>query len=106
MAKKLARYREMRDFDRTSEPSGREPVAPSERLRFVIQKHAATRLHYDFRLELDGVFKSWAVTKGPSRDPADKRLAVATEDHPLDYGDFEGAIPKGCLLYTSDAADE
>ncbi|MFN3574551.1 MAG: DNA ligase D [Phenylobacterium sp.] len=95
MAEKLARYREMRDFDRTSEPSGGEPVAPSERLRFVIQKHAATRLHYDFRLELDGVFKSWAVTKGPSRDPADKRLAVATEDHPLDYGDFEGAIPKG-----------
>jgi len=95
MAEKLARYQEMRDFAKTSEPSGREPVAPSERLRFVIQKHAATRLHYDFRLELDGVFKSWAVTKGPSRDPADKRLAVATEDHPLDYGDFEGTIPQG-----------
>lgn len=95
MAEKLARYRQMRDFEKTSEPAGREPVARSERLRFVIQKHAATRLHYDFRLELDGVFKSWAVTRGPSRDPADKRLAVATEDHPLDYGDFEGTIPKG-----------
>jgi len=95
MAEKLARYRQMRDFEKTSEPAGQEPVAPSERLRFVIQKHAATRLHYDFRLELDGVFKSWAVTRGPSRDPADKRLAVATEDHPLDYGDFEGTIPKG-----------
>ncbi|MBU2135802.1 MAG: ATP-dependent DNA ligase, partial [Alphaproteobacteria bacterium] len=95
MAEKLARYREMRDFAKTAEPSGADGVTPSKRLRFVIQKHAATRLHYDFRLELDGVFKSWAVTRGPSRDPADKRLAVATEDHPLGYGDFEGTIPKG-----------
>lgn len=95
MAEKLARYREMRDFAKTAEPSGSDDVTPSKRLRFVIQKHAATRLHYDFRLELDGVFKSWAVTRGPSRDPADKRLAVATEDHPLGYGDFEGTIPKG-----------
>ena len=96
MAKKgLAAYQAKRDFSKTKEPSGAESVAPSERLRFVIQKHAATRLHYDLRLELDGVFKSWAVTKGPSRDPKDKRLAVEVEDHPLDYGDFEGTIPKG-----------
>ncbi len=91
----LARYQEKRDFTRTAEPSGRRAVSSSRRLRFVIQKHAATRLHYDLRLELDGVFKSWAVTKGPSLDPADKRLAVEVEDHPLDYGDFEGTIPKG-----------
>ena len=93
--RKLSRYRAKRDFDRTAEPSGSRPVAPAGRLRFVIQKHAATRLHYDLRLELDGVFKSWAVTRGPSLDPADKRLAVEVEDHPLDYGDFEGTIPKG-----------
>ncbi|WP_442957840.1 DNA ligase D [Phenylobacterium sp.] len=95
MANKLARYQSMRDFSRTSEPSGKQATAPSERLRYVIQKHAATRLHYDFRLELDGVFKSWAVTRGPSLDPRDRRLAVEVEDHPLDYGDFEGVIPKG-----------
>jgi bifunctional non-homologous end joining protein LigD len=94
-AKKLARYQSMRDFSKTAEPSGRDKVQPSNRLRFVVQKHAATRLHYDFRLELDGTFKSWAVTRGPSMDPADKRLAVEVEDHPLDYGDFEGVIPKG-----------
>ncbi len=94
--KKLARYREMRDFAATAEPSGAGPeLAKSERLRFVIQKHAATRLHFDLRLEHDGVFKSWAVTRGPSLDPHDKRLAVEVEDHPLAYGDFEGSIPKG-----------
>src|SRR5690606_6438973 len=92
---KLSNYRAKRDFSRTSEPSGRLPVKPSSRLRFVVQKHAARRLHYDLRLELDGVFRSWAVTRGPSLDPADKRLAVEVEDHPLDYGDFEGVIPKG-----------
>ena len=95
MANKLARYQSMRDFTQTAEPSGRAKVKPAKHLRYVIQKHAATRLHYDFRLELDGVFKSWAVTKGPSLDPRERRLAVEVEDHPLDYGDFEGAIPKG-----------
>ena len=94
MANKLARYQSMRDFSRTAEPSGRAKVKPAAHLRYVIQKHAATRLHYDFRLELDGVFKSWAVTKGPSLDPHERRLAVEVEDHPLDYGDFEGTIPK------------
>src|SRR5688572_2735096 len=93
--RKLSKYRSKRDFTVTDEPSGKGKVATSEHLRFVIQKHAARRLHYDLRLELGGVFKSWAVTKGPSPDPRDKRLAVEVEDHPLDYGDFEGVIPKG-----------
>jgi bifunctional non-homologous end joining protein LigD len=95
MAGKLSLYQQKRDFTKTAEPSGKARIARAEYPRFVIQKHAATRLHYDLRLELDGVFKSWAVTKGPSLDPKDKRLAVETEDHPLDYGDFEGTIPKG-----------
>src|SRR5215210_5603332 len=96
MAKtKLADYAAKRDFTRTAEPSGKVRIRKAQYPRFVIQKHAATRLHYDLRLEHDGVFKSWAVTKGPSLDPKDKRLAVEVEDHPLDYGDFEGTIPKG-----------
>jgi bifunctional non-homologous end joining protein LigD len=96
MVRKLAKYQSMRDFGVTAEPSGKDAkVKPSNALRFVIQKHAASRLHYDLRLEHDGVFLSWAVTKGPSLDPKERRLAVEVEDHPLDYGDFEGTIPKG-----------
>jgi bifunctional non-homologous end joining protein LigD len=91
----LSAYRAKRDFAKTAEPSGRTRAPPSARLRFVVQKHAARRLHYDLRLEFAGVFKSWAVAKGPSADPADKRLAIEVEDHPLDYGDFEGTIPRG-----------
>src|SRR5690606_19440938 len=81
------------DLDQTPEPAGRRRRETGR--SYVIQKHAARRLHYDFRLELDGVLKSWAVTRGPSRDPAQKRLAVRTEDHPVDYGAFEGIIPEG-----------
>jgi bifunctional non-homologous end joining protein LigD len=92
---KLTLYQQKRDFTRTDEPSGRRKIAAAEYPRFVIQEHAARRLHFDLRLEVDGVFKSWAVTKGPSFDPSAKRLAVETEDHPLDYGDFEGTIPQG-----------
>ncbi len=91
----LARYRAMRDFSLTAEPSGGKQKKSESGLPFVIQKHAATRLHYDFRLGWNGVLKSWAVAKGPSYYPGDKRLAVQVEDHPMEYGGFEGTIPKG-----------
>ena len=95
-SERLAEYRRKRDFDRTREPkggaTGRRPTA---RLAYVIQRHEATRLHFDLRLELDGVMKSWAVPKGPSLDPSVKRLAIEVEDHPIEYNTFEGTIPQG-----------
>ncbi|MBF2709422.1 DNA polymerase ligase N-terminal domain-containing protein [Flavobacterium soyangense] len=90
----LSKYKQKRDFDSTTEPKG-EIEKSKDELIFVVQKHAATHLHYDFRLEMDGLLKSWAIPKGPSMNPEEKRLAIMVEDHPIDYKDFEGTIPEG-----------
>lgn len=93
--KKLTEYHRKRDFGKTVEPEGGKKKSSGKGPIFVIQKHDARNLHYDFRLEVDGVLKSWAIPKGPSTDPREKRLAMPTEDHPLEYADFEGVIPEG-----------
>ncbi|MBC54620.1 MAG: DNA ligase [Gammaproteobacteria bacterium] len=95
MDKKHSEYRKKRDTDNSGEPSGKQSGGGKGNNRFVIQKHDASQLHYDFRLEIDGTLKSWAVPKGPSTDTSEKRLAIEVEDHPLDYADFEGVIPAG-----------
>ncbi len=117
MKRSLDRYAEKRTFTKTPEPGPKAVTGRRGPLMFVIQKHAASRLHYDFRLELDGVLKSWAIPKGPSQSPSDKRLAVEVEDHPFDYGSFEGVIPEkqygagnaivwDCGVYSPDEDDE
>lgn len=91
----LRQYKEKRTFSKTPEPEGKKTTTTSKKPIFVIQKHDATSLHYDVRLEIDGVLKSWAVPKGPSMDPDVKHLAIETEDHPIEYAEFEGVIPQG-----------
>jgi bifunctional non-homologous end joining protein LigD len=94
---KLTKYQEKRDFTQTAEPSGNSKVVPSQALRFVIQKHAASHLHFDLRLEYDGTFRSWAVPKGPSMDPADRRLAMEVEDHPSTTATSRARSPRASM---------